>query len=374
MATRMKLLVGLAALLVGCGGAAMKTPDNPSPASPNPVATTRDPTTPDPTTPGVPATGNVTLRLTHADGSPRSAHAISYDAGGHVSATVAIVGSGSIAIVDGGAVTAVDDDAPHLVTWLALAPGEALADSEAAPPAAATATGSVTPRAADIANVGSDVRFLRAKVAVRDGATLLADAELSATPSGGHAGGTLELADGPAGATAARALILYDDNATAESPSSWIFNRAPAPASTAFDAAGALPFIAHAAVTVAADGRVAVAWQPSAPLSSVSVGKILVTWHDGSSAWSSWEIRFPYRADSLTLPALPADFAARQPAPTGTLEIYAEVALLEFARAADGDAFRRDPSVFGSGIVGAVRDLDQLGGAGVTRLTFDTPF
>ena len=98
-------------------------------------------------------------------------------------------------------------------------------------------------------------------------------------------------------------------------------------------------------------------------------------WHDGSATDTLWDVRFPYRSDGVTLPELPpAVTMARLPPPTATLMLFAEVGLVDFADATRADAFRRDPSVWGLGPVGAVRDLDQLGAAGVTRLVLSTPF
>jgi hypothetical protein len=371
----MKHLVAALVLLGGCTAnpARPTPPPRPEtpPSTPGPMPPPAD-MTPPPAPP--PAKGKVTLTVANPDGTPRSVQVITHGIDGVPTASLNAVGRAEVDVVAGGAVTAIDQTSPYMVTWLEVQPGDQLRDAQQPPPGPGTATGTTTPHAADITNVPASVRFLRAKVAVHDGATLYADAELAAMPSAGHAAGTLALSDGPATAKADRTLILYENNTTPESPSSWLFDSAAVPAPTTFDAARALPFIDHVKASVDRERRISVNWQRTGAI-DVKVAKVLVVWHDGSALDSFWDVRFPYRTDGVTLPRLPPDVTlARLPAPTATLMLFAEVGLMDFADAASADAFRRDPRIWGIGPVGATRDLVQLGAAGVTRLVFDTPF
>jgi len=319
--------------------------------------------------------GRVSLTVTRADGSPRTVQVITHGVDGAPRNVVTATGTVELDVVVGGAVTAVDSRDGFVVSWLDVQPGDQLRDGQEPPPPA-TLEGSAVGFSASVSHVAPEIRFLRAMIGVSDGqAKLRRGAEMSATPALGQATGSLSVPAAMSPVMAYRTLVVYSNIELPEVPSSWVYDVAPLPPPTDFDASRALPFIDHTAVRLDTR-RFVVSWNSAAALSGVQVGKLLVTWHDGDQPWPAWEVRFAYRGtNAVNLPTLPSAIAATVlPAASPTLAMYAEVALLEFADASRAAGFRQDAGVFGSGPVGANRDLAHLAMAGVSRLSFDTPF
>jgi hypothetical protein len=366
----------LALSLFGCAAPSQiptppAKPENPPakgtpPPAPNPL--------PPPTEPPPKSSAMITIYATNPDGSPRSVRVISHGLWGMPMGSVDIAGRGTVAVVAGGAVTLVDTHTLYMSTWLEVQPGDELHDGIALSAPDGAPQGSAPPRAIDIANIADDVRFVRAKVEMHDGTTLLAAGELSATPAAHHADGTLPLGSGTPTATAQRTLIQYLADNGPEVPSLWGFDSTTPDAAASFDASGALPFVHDLKVFIDSSQRISVNWQTTAPVgNSAQLAKVLVAWQDpATNMLSLWDVRFPYHSDGVTLPPLPPEIAKARLPPPSTL-INAEVALLDFGDAASSDVFRRDPSAWGFGPVGATRDL-ALGGAGCRRLSFITQF
>jgi len=354
-------------LCAGCvsrGGGALPdpggTPGGPSPGTPSPGG----PAAPLPT---------VTVDPTTSDGSARAVRILVTDPDGSQRALVAASGPTELVVVPGGAVTVIDVARRALTTWLDVDGGELLRDRQQPPPT--VESGATTDRAAEIAGIAPNIRFLRAKVTRIDGGRLSAGRDLAASPANGRAGGMLGIPDGATASAAWRTLILYMDSAVAQVPSSWLFDASAPPISTSFDASRALPFLSQAQAAVDAAGRLRVSWHPEARLDGVDVGRISLTWRGLDDLYTTWEVRFPYRGDdAIVLPPLPPAIAAGLTLPSGAVALFTELALFDFSDGARAAAFLADMSAFGTGVVGVVRDLDHLGAAGVARMTFVTPF
>jgi hypothetical protein len=310
-------------------------------------------------------------------GTPRSVQIVGHDVDGTPLTVVAAPdGTAHIDVPPGGAVTAVDDDATYLVSWLAVQPGDQLRDGKEDEAAVAytSAPGALSNHEISIANVTTDVRYLRARVDGKIDAGVVAGQEIAMQPNTAAIDVPATYVD-PAAATLFPAAVIYTNSDAPEAPSSWLYNGSVTDR-VAFDAATALPFVTHAAATVAADSTVSVAWRAGAPLAGqVQAGRLELLWHHGASEpFQEWAVRFPYGGDQLVMPRLPGDLAAHAPQPAPDLLIYAELVLVDFVDPADGDKFRRDSAIVGRAIIGANRDLFYLGQFGVRRAALDTPF